>query len=77
MKYGKLIFISLVACGSTSKPNAPNPEAAFCIGHRTAMQIECGDLARTREEADTCKAKIRADLDCTKLEDAGSEGGDR
>lgn len=64
---------SLTAC-PTPGPVAPDTAAALCISHRTAKQLACVDIYATKPEIDACRAKVRAELDCTA--DAGLDAAD-
>jgi hypothetical protein len=74
MKLSFLGMLTLAACGST-QPAAdhPNPAAAECVAHRTAAQLACSDpaISKTEAEADACRAKVKAEVDCTK--DGGTD----
>ncbi len=73
MKYGKLIPIAFaIACGNSQGAQAPDPEAAKCVSHRTAKQLECDDLYNTKAEIDACRAKVQAEINCV---DAGAKDG--
>ena len=66
-----LILVAALACGNSQGAQAPDPEAAKCVSHRTAKQLECVDLYQTRVEIDACRNKVKAEIDCT---DGGADG---
>jgi hypothetical protein len=74
MKLSFIGMLTIAACGST-QPSAsqPNPAAAECVAHRTAAQLACTDpaISKTQAEVDACRAKVQAEVDCTK--DAGTQ----
>lgn len=61
-----------IACGNSQGAQSPDPEAAKCVSHRTAKQLECVDLFQTKLEIDACRDKVKSEIQCV---DAGAEGG--
>lgn len=53
------------ACGSSSAA-PPDVAGAACVSHRTIRQLECVDLNPDKASIELCRAKVRADLDCTR-----------
>ena len=69
----KFLTLALfLGCGNSPHPTTPDPEAAKCISHRTAKELECVDLFQTKAEIDSCRAKVKSEIECV---DAGTEGG--
>jgi len=61
-----IVMVVMVSACSQKAARTPDPEAAECIAHRTAKQLECDDLFKTRAEIDACRAKVRAEIECVK-----------
>jgi len=65
-----LVLLLICACGA-SQPTPVTIAGAECVSHRTALQLACVDVGKTRSEIDECRSKVRAFIDCTA--DAGSD----
>lgn len=73
--FGILAVFTADACSPSSKgpsspSNSPNPAAALCVTHRTVKELECVDMNPDKASIDTCRAKVRAEIECV---DAGSD----
>ena len=69
------LAILFAACGNGQPAAQPlDKAAALCISHRTAKELACVDIYATRPDIDACRAKVRAEQDCTL--DAGSGDAD-
>jgi len=54
----------LTLIGAMCQRPAPDPESATCVSARAALELRCVDQSSTRDEADRCRAAVRAAHDC-------------
>ena len=55
---------ALTLIGAMCQHPAPDPESAMCVSARAALELRCVDQANSRDEADRCRAAVRAAHDC-------------
>jgi hypothetical protein len=60
----------LTLIGAMCQHPVADPESATCVSARAALELRCVDQASTRDEADRCRAAVRAAHDC--LTDGGA-----
>ena len=59
-----LVVAGLLSLGATCREPHPDAAAASCVSALAALELRCVDQASTREEADRCRAAVRAAHDC-------------
>lgn len=62
--HGVALVAAMLMLGATCQEAHSDAAGAACVSALAALELRCVDQASTREEADRCRAAVRAAHEC-------------